>query len=539
MKAKSVRLKKQRDGQWRPLWYGQYMEDGKMTEVNLEVPWEGRPPVSGSMRDMGCPVFEASRKAAVKALGKFTDEVRRKGRAEHLTERLIESKTGQSVQYTLIEALAERWRNLGREAKTTEAHLANCDAIFGRFVEFMRNRKPAAKHLYEVNAEDAAAFVAVLQMTLARKSVRDNVKLLNKAFERFLPVGAVNPFAGLVGRRAAGESETIHRKPFSADELRAILDAAQEDGFMHPLIVTAACTGMRRGDVCGLVWENVDLKGGMLTVKTSKTGAGVEIPIFAPLRAVLEGLAKPHKGLVYPQAAEMLEANPDGLTWRFKKIVAAALCEKAKTKALPCPAGDIEEEGVAAIRKNVQDTARQERMVDTLHRYCEGASLRDIVAATGYCKATVSGDLHTVEALIGKRFLRVQTASVKQAVRDTTQTARSKGQRAASVRDWHALRATWVTLALSAGVPVELVRRVTGHATVEVVLKHYFRPDREQFKAALTGALPDVLTGGETVKSIAVSDNPGDKMAELLAKIQNGTATAADRKRFKALAAKV
>ena len=35
----------------------------------------------------------------------------------------------------------------------------------------------------------------------------------------------------------------------------------------------------------------------------------------------------------------------------------------------------------------------------------------------------------------------------------------------------NALRATWVTLALAAGVPVELVRRVTGHASVEIVLK--------------------------------------------------------------------
>ena len=36
--------------------------------------------------------------------------------------------------------------------------------------------------------------------------------------------------------------------------------------------------------------------------------------------------------------------------------------------------------------------------------------------------------------------------------------------------------APWYALALAAGVPVELVRRVTGHATVETVLKHYFRP---------------------------------------------------------------
>jgi integrase len=532
-------LKTQRDGTLRPYWYGVYTEEGKRKVINLDVPVKGTPPPDMSLKEMGDSTFERSRALAESALKRVSDEIHNKGRAEHLTERLIESKTGQAVQYTWIDALAERWRNLGREAKTTEAHLKNCDEIFSRFVEFMRNRKPAAKHLYEVNAEDAAAFVAVLQMTLARKSVRDNVKLLNKAFERFLPVGAVNPFAGLVGHRAAGESETIHRKPFSEAELRAILDAAKDDPFMYPLIVTAACTGMRRGDVCELKWEDVDLKEGMLAVKTSKTGAGVEIPIFPPLRKVLEGFEKPHKGLVYPEAAAMLEANPDGLTWRFKKIVAMALCDEDETKAIPSPATEVEEAGIAAIREMVQDAVRQDRIVDTLRRYCAGASVRQIVTATGYCKATVSGDLHAVERLIGRRFLRVQATSIKRTVKNTTQATRGKGQRMASVRDWHALRATWVTLALSAGVPVELVRRVTGHATVEVVLKHYFRPDREQFRAALTGALPDVLTGGKPVQAIAEGESSGGEMAELLVKIRNDSATAADKKRFKTLAAKV
>jgi len=58
---------------------------------------------------------------------------------------------------------------------------------------------------------------------------------------------------------------------------------------------------------------------------------------------------------------------------------------------------------------------------------------------------------------------------------------------------------------------MELVRRVTGHATVEVVLKHYFRPDREQFRAALTDALPDVLTGGK-----ANDVKPQSEMAQVL-----------------------
>jgi len=70
------------------------------------------------------------------------------------------------------------------------------------------------------------------------------------------------------------------------------------------------------------------------------------------------------------------------------------------------------------------------------------------------------------------------------------------GPRHASVKDFHSLRTTWITLALSAGVPMELVRRVTGHTTTDVVLKHYFRPGRKDFKKALKGAMPRLLTDG-------------------------------------------
>jgi len=51
-------------------------------------------------------------------------------------------------------------------------------------------------------------------------------------------------------------------------------------------------------------------------------------------------------------------------------------------------------------------------------------------------------------------------------------------------------------LAFAAGVPLELVQRVTGHRTVEVVMKHYFRPGREDFRAAILRAMPKMLGNG-------------------------------------------
>jgi acyl-CoA reductase-like NAD-dependent aldehyde dehydrogenase len=74
--------------------------------------------------------------------------------------------------------------------------------------------------------------------------------------------------------------------------------------------------------------------------------------------------------------------------------------------------------------------------------------------------------------------------------------ARKTGLRRASVRDFHSFRVTWVTLALTAGVPIELVQKVTGHKTVDVVLKHYFQPGREEFRRALQTAMPKLLTNG-------------------------------------------
>lgn len=90
----------------------------------------------------------------------------------------------------------------------------------------------------------------------------------------------------------------------------------------------------------------------------------------------------------------------------------------------------------------------------------------------------------------GSQTARVQT--------DTTllSVERDDGTRRASLRDFHSFRVTWVTLALTAGVPLELVQKVTGHKTTDIVLKHYLQPGREEFRQALNAAMPKLLTNG-------------------------------------------
>jgi integrase len=96
----------------------------------------------------------------------------------------------------------------------------------------------------------------------------------------------------------------------------------------------------------------------------------------------------------------------------------------------------------------------------------------------------------------GRRGARIVRGNRRALKTDGLQAERENGKRRASIRDFHSFRVTWITLALAAGVPLELVQRVTGHRTVEVVMKHYFRPGREDFRAAIFKAMPKMLADG-------------------------------------------
>jgi hypothetical protein len=197
------------------------------------------------------------------------------------------------------------------------------------------------------------------------------------------------------------------------------------------------------------------------------------------------------KGFCFPEAAQMYQNNPDGITWRVKQVLARAL-EGGAVEAVPRPVEEVRAAGLAYIdRLGAAPKARCMRAVFTA--YMDGQTLDQVMAATGSSRGSVSGYLNELEREIGCQIVRGNRRALKT---DGLQAERGNGKRRASVRDFHSFRVTWITLALAAGVPLELVQRVTGHRTVEVVMKHYFRPGREDFRAAIFKAMPKMLADG-------------------------------------------
>ena len=145
---------------------------------------------------------------------------------------------------------------------------------------------------------------------------------------------------------------------------------------------------------------------------------------------------------------------------------------------------------VDACLRKLGESKRAPKIRSVFEVYASGATLDEVMAATGFSRGAVSNYLNELERGTGTSIVRGNWRAPKT---EALQEERVVGLRRASLHDFHSFRVTWITLALAAGVPMVLIQRVTGHRTVAVVLKHYFRPGREDFRQVLAKAMPAML----------------------------------------------
>ena len=73
----------------------------------------------------------------------------------------------------------------------------------------------------------------------------------------------------------------VEMTTWDAEQLRRFLDSTA-DHRLHPLFVTAATTALRRGELLGLRWSDLDLDAARLSVRRSRTSVGYEVIEDAP-----------------------------------------------------------------------------------------------------------------------------------------------------------------------------------------------------------------------------------------------------------------
>jgi integrase len=309
-----------------PFWYGRYIRDGKKNYLNLGVRIDGEPPPSRRLKDKGNAAFERSRLKAELKLQAAIQEMESSTSEEHLLRRIHQLRTGRKIRSIELDSMFERFKQIPREEELSDSTLVQSESRLKKFAAFLRESKPEAKCMADVDSLDAEDFMA----DIAKQGVSNNTYnkwliFLRGVFERLRKRAGMseNPFEEIPLKDVG---EITGRWAFSPEEIGLILEVSEkpEHEFIRPIIKTAVCTAMRRGDCCKLLWADVDLKAGFIDSVASKNDSKVTIPLAALLRKEIEKRLPARGDHVFPEHLKMYEVNPDGITCRVNRVLADA-----------------------------------------------------------------------------------------------------------------------------------------------------------------------------------------------------------------------
>jgi len=141
-----------------------------------------------------------------------------------------------------------------------------------------------------------------LRVRLLKKKSPQTVKHILALLKRIIKFGSDRGLCTPLGF-AIKTIKLDNRKTefLTPDEVQSLLDAIKKD--KHPqagnIMLMALYTGMRRSEILGLKWSDVDLKNNFITLRETRSGKTHRIPINAGTKSVLKGIGQ-GSGYVFP-----------------------------------------------------------------------------------------------------------------------------------------------------------------------------------------------------------------------------------------------
>ena len=160
-------------------------------------------------------------------------------------------------------------RSLGRDITS----FGNLSPVFGK------------KALHLITRRDIEAYSRERASKVKGATVNRELALLRHLFNIAIDKGYtdINPARGF---KRFPEAPWRHKFYFSESEIEKLLGAAAPH--LKPILAVAFGTGLRKGDILGLRWRDVDLDRGIISIQMQKTGEPIEIPLIPMLRDLLE-----------------------------------------------------------------------------------------------------------------------------------------------------------------------------------------------------------------------------------------------------------
>ncbi len=257
------------------------------------------------------------------------EKLAEKGRKGTLTEAvarsvisdLVRQATGEPLHFATCRSWLDEWL-AGKVGTTAESTLKKYRQVVDDFIKHLGGR--ANLPLAAISPKDVRSFRdALANGGRVPSTVNQTIKkTLNVPFLAALRLGyiSVNPCAGVENLRDEVEGT---REVFSVKQVQTLVQAA--GGEWRGVVLTGYFTGLRLRDITGLLWESIDLDGGLLRLRTRKKGVTVTIPLHPELK---EWLREQPRGIckapVFPSLIDKGTGGRHGLSGRFIALMEGA-----------------------------------------------------------------------------------------------------------------------------------------------------------------------------------------------------------------------
>jgi len=293
------------------------------------------PDGSRTQRSTKIEKLQSKRREAQRIANQFDDAARDGGRGlltETQARKVIADIYARANQATLpgstIGEYCESWLKR-KEIESGERTHERYSAALGHFRKIIGPK--VSRDLSHLTARDVSSARDRLSKQLSAGSANFMVKVLRAMLNQASRDGLVttNEASRVTFIRRRKRTE---RRPFTLGELKRLLAVSSEE--WKGMILVGLYTGLRLGDIANLSWLNLDLQQGEIALTTGKTGRRQVIPLAAPLRPYIEGLAvgDDPSAPVFPQAHESITRNGRSgpLSTQFYSIMVAAGLAEAR-----------------------------------------------------------------------------------------------------------------------------------------------------------------------------------------------------------------
>jgi len=188
----------------------------------------------------------------------------------------------------------------------------------------LKSLKPffKGKTIQDVGPELIERYKAKRKTEVSPATVNRELAFLKTMFNKAVEWGRLesSPLKNIKKFKEPNSKDRI----LNVDEMKSLIDAA--DNHLEPILIIALNTGMRKGEILSLKWENIKLSKRYIHLEDSKAGKSRDVPMNG---LVIEALS------AIPQNSEYVFFNPrTGGAIQDVKTAFKTACEKVRIKGL-------------------------------------------------------------------------------------------------------------------------------------------------------------------------------------------------------------